>query len=78
MNTDIRNIFSEDIIGSGIDKSIFEAVNNMKKTLLEKISNNQASEEELAVSIKELIDDTFKSFTQAVIDFQRSEFNQMK
>ncbi len=53
-------------------------MNNVKKSILEKISNQQASEEELAASIKELIDDTFKTYTQAVIDFQKSEFTQMK
>jgi hypothetical protein len=29
----------EEILGSGINKNIFEAVNNVKKVLLEKISN---------------------------------------
>ncbi len=78
VTTDIKNIIGEDLLGSGIDKNIFEAVNNVKKTLLEKISNQQASEEELAASIKELIDDTFKTYTKAVVDFQKSEFSQMK
>ena len=69
VTTDIKNIIREDLLGSGIDKNIFETVNNVKKTLLEKISNQQASEEELAASIKEFIDDTFKNYTQAVMDF---------
>jgi hypothetical protein len=43
----------------------------MKKKLLEKIASNQASEEELAGSIKELIDETFKTYTQASHGFSK-------
>ena len=41
----------------------------MKKSLLEKLSNQEASEEELANSIKELVDNAFKDYTEAVIKF---------
>jgi Asp-tRNA(Asn)/Glu-tRNA(Gln) amidotransferase B subunit len=78
VTSDVKSIISEDLLGSGIEKNIFEAVNNVKKTILEKITNQQASEEELAASIKELIDETFKNNTQAVLDFQKSEFDKMK
>ncbi len=44
-------------------------MNNVKKVLLEKISNQQASEEELATQIKDLVDNTFKEYTKAVLDF---------
>ena len=57
------------ILGSGIDKNIFEAINNVKKSLLEKLSNHQASEEELANTIKELVDNTFKEYTKDVMNF---------
>ena len=60
---------SKEILGTGIDKNIFEAINNIKKVLLDKISNQQATEEELASQIKELVDSTFKEYTQAVMDF---------
>jgi hypothetical protein len=66
-------LIGEELLGSGINKNIFEAVNNVKKTLLEKISNQQATEEELAAQIKELVDNTFKEYTQAVMDFQKSQ-----
>ena len=49
MNTDLKSLVSEDLLGLGVDRNIFDAVNNVKKTLLEKISNQQASEEELAI-----------------------------
>ena len=61
--TDVKNLVSEELLGSGIDKNIFEAVNNVKKVLLEKLSNSQASEEELATQIKDLVDNTFKEYT---------------
>ena len=71
--TDVKQLIGEELLGSGINKNIFEAVNNVKKTLLEKISNQQATEEELAAQIKELVDNTFKEYTQAVMDFQKSQ-----
>ncbi len=49
-----------------------------RKRCLQKISSKQASEEELATFTKELIDETFKMCTQAVMDFQKAEFNQLK
>ena len=42
VTSDIKNIIGEDLLESGIDKNVFESVNNMKKTLLEKIASNQA------------------------------------
>jgi TRAP-type mannitol/chloroaromatic compound transport system substrate-binding protein len=69
VTTDIKQLVSEDLLGSGIDKNIFEAINNVKKSLLEKLSNHQASEEELANTIKELVDNTFKEYTKDVINF---------
>ena len=38
VTSDIKNIISEDLLSSGIDKSTFKAVNNMKITLFEKIT----------------------------------------
>jgi hypothetical protein len=36
VTSDVKNMASEDLLSSGVDKNIFEAVNNVKKTLLEK------------------------------------------
>jgi hypothetical protein len=69
--TDVKKLVSEELLGSGIDKNIFESVNNVKKVILEKISNQQASEEELANEIKELVDNTFRDYTVAMMDFQK-------
>jgi flagellar biosynthesis/type III secretory pathway chaperone len=63
VNTDIKQLVSEELLGSGIDKNVFEAINNVKKSLLEKLSDRQASEEELANTIKELVDNTFREYT---------------
>jgi hypothetical protein len=35
VTSDVKNMASEDLLSSGVDKNIFEAVNNVKKTLLE-------------------------------------------
>jgi hypothetical protein len=56
--TDIKQMIGENLLG--IDSNIFEAVNDMKKTLLEKLSNQEISVEETAKQIMELIDNTFK------------------
>jgi hypothetical protein len=37
--TDIKSVIDKELLGPGIDKNIFEAVNTMKKTLLEVLSD---------------------------------------
>jgi hypothetical protein len=37
--TDFKKVIGDNLVGYGIDKNIFEAVNDMKKTLLLKLSN---------------------------------------
>ena len=69
VTTDIKRVIREDLLNCGVDKNTFETVNNVKKAILEKLSNTKASEEELAASIKELIDDAFKTYTQTIMDF---------
>ena len=42
--TDVKKLVSEELLGSGIDKNIFESINNVKEAILEKISNQEATE----------------------------------
>jgi recombinational DNA repair protein RecR len=46
--------------------SIFDGINHVKKSILDIISNNEASDEECAKLIKLLIDSTFKEIINAV------------
>ena len=50
----------------------------MKTDLLKLFNNHSGSEEEFVASIKELIDETFKTYTKALNDFKNSEIVQMK
>ena len=66
VKTKIEELISEDVLRSGIDRSIFDGINHVKKSILDIISNNEASDEECAKLIKLLIDSTFKEIINAV------------
>ena len=74
VETDLNQLVGDQLLSYGINKSIFDSVNNVKKALLEKISNEQTSDQELAAQIKELVDNTFVCFTFEMME----KFSQME
>ena len=67
----------EKLIGTGIDCNIFDAVNEMKMILAEKIQNQEISIEEKVDNILRLIDKTFKSQIERVISQQKAHFEKI-
>ena len=65
-------MLKDELLGCSVDNNVFEAINDIKLSLIEKLSDQQVSEEERVNSIKDLVDATFKKYTKDVINLQKS------
>ena len=66
--TDFKSMFNDKLLGTGIDNNIFEAVNDMKKSLLAQLAKQESSIEETVEKIMEMIDNTFKNQIESVVN----------